>query len=685
MSKQKKQQRGGISPQLLKRIEIGVLLAIAGLLYYHAKHFEFVQDDSFITFRYVKNLVDGHGLVFNIGERVEGYTTFLWTVLLAAPAVMGFELITLSQVLGVLFGLATLYIVYRLSLDLAKEQRAVGFSLIAVLLLASNSGIAYWLISGMETGMFMFLTVLSVWLYLRERNSDKNFAYAPLAFVLVSLTRPEGMYLFGLTMIHFVAEKFFNKEKNKRKEFKRILVWGALYAIPIGLFMAWRLSYYGYLFPNTYYAKAGFSKEYFFAGVDYFWQFAQMDLLWGALLVVPIALLLWKKRTWEMLYLIFLILAYTSYIVSVGGDVLANFRFFIPLLPLIYLLAQEGFYILYSRFEERRSMLKHVIYVAPLALAYVTYSIPYEHVRRYCDLEIGLVAKMTEQGKWFKEHSAPDAVIAATTIGAVSYYAELTLIDMLGLTDETIAHHPEPLEDLQSGWKERHHNATYVLSRKPQWILFSTGYKPSAFAERALFTKKEFRQWYHQYYFHPAGDVENIGIVYKRADLPLVDSNVVQSGNVQNQFINDYYDGVNRISRWPNDALEFFKKSEAAAPPDFAMLYEALGQTYLVLKNTQEAIKYYEKAISIDPRLIESNRLLGTYALQTGNTAKAMQYLEALVKVDPDYSYAWTIYGQALATIGDLNRAQAAFQKAMEVAPNNGDASALLQRLARRG
>ncbi|TAK57659.1 MAG: hypothetical protein EPO24_09640, partial [Bacteroidetes bacterium] len=369
MSKQKKQQRGGISPQLLKRIEIGVLLAIAGLLYYHAKHFEFVQDDSFITFRYVKNLVDGHGLVFNIGERVEGYTTFLWTVLLAAPAVMGFELITLSQVLGVLFGLATLYIVYRLSLDLAKEQRAVGFSLIAVLLLASNSGIAYWLISGMETGMFMFLTVLSVWLYLRERNSDKNFAYAPLAFVLVSLTRPEGMYLFGLTMIHFVAEKFFNKEKNKRKEFKRILVWGALYAIPIGLFMAWRLSYYGYLFPNTYYAKAGFSKEYFFAGVDYFWQFAQMDLLWGALLVVPIALLLWKKRTWEMLYLIFLILAYTSYIVSVGGDVLANFRFFIPLLPLIYLLAQEGFYILYSRFEERRSMLKHVIYVAPLALA----------------------------------------------------------------------------------------------------------------------------------------------------------------------------------------------------------------------------------------------------------------------------------------------------------------------------
>ncbi len=44
----------------------------------------FLTDDAFISFRYVRNLIEGHGLVFNPGERVEGYTNFLWVLELAA-------------------------------------------------------------------------------------------------------------------------------------------------------------------------------------------------------------------------------------------------------------------------------------------------------------------------------------------------------------------------------------------------------------------------------------------------------------------------------------------------------------------------------------------------------------------------------------------------------------------------
>jgi len=623
----------------------------------------------------------GNGLVFNIGERVEGYTTFLWTVLLALPAKLGFEIITLSQVLGVLFGLATLYLLYRLSTELATTERRVGFSIIAILLLASNSAVAYWIISGMETGMFMFLTVLSVWLYITERKKETSFAYAPLAFVLLSLTRPEGMYLFGLTMIHFIAELFLEKGKNRRHELKRFAVWVALYLIPIGLFMIWRLSYYGYLFPNTYYAKAGFSKDYLDAGINYFWQFASMNLLWGSLLGIPILILLWKRRTWDMLYIVFLLVAYTMYIISIGGDVLANFRFFIPMLPLIYFLIQESLYELYRLAVEKRSLMKNIIYVAPLTLAYVTYSMPYEHVRRYCDLEIGLVAKMEDHGKWFKSHSAPNAVMAATTIGAVSYYSELTLIDMLGLTDEYIAHNPEKLEDLQSGWKERHHNATYVLSRKPDWILFSTGYKPSAYAERALFLKKEFRRGYYQYYFTSSGDINGIDVVYKRASVPLSDSGIIDTHPVRNQFINDYYDGVNRIARWPKDALKYFKKCEANAPADFAMLYEAMAQTYAVLENQQSQFQYYQKALSLDPRLVDSNQMIAARALNDSQPDTALPYLERIVTLNTDYSIGWTLYGYALARKGEVTGARKAFEKALEIAPNNTEAESYLQQL----
>src|SRR5262245_30182050 len=57
-----------------------VLLVAAA---YATQHY-WLCDDAFISFRYVRNLVTGHGLVFNVGERVEGYSNFLWVIELAA-------------------------------------------------------------------------------------------------------------------------------------------------------------------------------------------------------------------------------------------------------------------------------------------------------------------------------------------------------------------------------------------------------------------------------------------------------------------------------------------------------------------------------------------------------------------------------------------------------------------------
>ena len=59
------------------------LLSVLTLTLLLAVHNRFIQDDAFISFRYAKNLIEGNGLVFNVGERVEGYTNFLWTILLS--------------------------------------------------------------------------------------------------------------------------------------------------------------------------------------------------------------------------------------------------------------------------------------------------------------------------------------------------------------------------------------------------------------------------------------------------------------------------------------------------------------------------------------------------------------------------------------------------------------------------
>jgi arabinofuranosyltransferase len=58
------------------------------------------QDDAFISFRYAENLVQGHGLVFNIGEWVEGYTNLLWTLMMAGLMALGGEPVIGSTMLG---------------------------------------------------------------------------------------------------------------------------------------------------------------------------------------------------------------------------------------------------------------------------------------------------------------------------------------------------------------------------------------------------------------------------------------------------------------------------------------------------------------------------------------------------------------------------------------------------------
>lgn len=685
MTKKKKQtEKITYSQSNQQKLGLTFLSILTIIFIYHIESYKFIQDDSFITFRYIKNFITGNGLVFNIGERVEGYTTFLWTIMLALPAKLGFDLIPSSQYLGVLFGIFTLFATYQLSRKISAQIRPFVFNLIAVLLFTASSAAAYWFISGMETGFFTFLTILSILLFLQEHNKIKKFYYAPVLFFLLSLTRPEGMFLFGLSII-FLLYELIRKEKQERASFtKLILIWLIIYTIPTGIFMSWRLSYYGYLFPNTYYAKAGISTEYFKAGLDYFLKFAENYLVWGALLILPIYLLIKKKWNNEILYCTFITFAYSAYIIIVGGDVLAAFRFFIPILPIIYILVQESFYEIYKNLEAKFSQAKYIVYALIILLTYYTYITPKDYVRRYQMLEIGLVEKMKAYGLWIKSKSNPNTVIAASTIGAISYYAEVTLIDMLGLTDETIAHKPEKIFGLTSGWKERNYNATYVLSRKPDWICFSTGYKPSAFAERALFLKKEFRQLYYPYYFHLNGNVNNVGIIYKRATEPLPSSYIFPDNDFDTDFINNYYEGVNRIERWPNDALEYFQKSLRQAPKDFPLLYEAIARAYMRLEKYNEAIQYYEKAISIDPRMVESRYFLGYVALQKKDLETAKKHFEALTYYDPDYSAGWTLLGHTYTGLNELEKARQAYNTALRLTPNNKDAAMGLQNLSRR-
>ena len=141
-----------------RRLDLAVLLVCALAFALHCCANEVIQDDACISLAYAKNLTLGNGLVFNVGERVEGYTNSLWTLILVIPRLLGVDAARVAQVLGLIAAVGLLAVTWWLSRGLCP-QRSSLLNTPATLLLAANSALAFWTLSGMETALFALLVI----------------------------------------------------------------------------------------------------------------------------------------------------------------------------------------------------------------------------------------------------------------------------------------------------------------------------------------------------------------------------------------------------------------------------------------------------------------------------------------------------------------------------------------------
>ena len=121
-----------------------------------------MQDDAYVSFRYARNLVRGDGLVYNVGEPVEGYTNFLWTALAAVPLARGAADPLPFMHAGV--GGAAGWARTRCCSGSASRWgwRASGRRRSALLPLAVHWSYNMWFFSGMETPLVSLLTIAAV-------------------------------------------------------------------------------------------------------------------------------------------------------------------------------------------------------------------------------------------------------------------------------------------------------------------------------------------------------------------------------------------------------------------------------------------------------------------------------------------------------------------------------------------
>src|SRR4051794_19779493 len=138
-----------------------LLLGVAAIvLVVHSLAYNFVTDDAYISFVYSRNFAEHGELAFNLGSPVEGYTNFLWTLILGLLMVLGISPEWSSRVLGTACALVTLYVIFRAT-ERALERKT-PWAAIPSLLLACSSGFACWTSGGLETQLFTMLFAIAL-------------------------------------------------------------------------------------------------------------------------------------------------------------------------------------------------------------------------------------------------------------------------------------------------------------------------------------------------------------------------------------------------------------------------------------------------------------------------------------------------------------------------------------------
>lgn len=409
-----------LSPRV--HLVLGLLLPLVVMAYNMYRVRDFTVDDSYISFRYAVNLVDGHGLVYNPGEAIEGYTNFLWTLIIAGGLELGVDPHVSSKVLGALAGLGLLVVVYRLS---ARVQPLGALPCLATWLLASSPTTVCWAMFGLETSFFAFLIALGLLMMFEEHERGRGFPVSGIVFALAGLTRPEAPMFLGLAMILLGPKHWFAKQNLMR---------GIVFVVPLLVHMLWRHGYYGSWTPATLAAKTGDLKAQWKSGRGYVLAWLDHSGPICFVLFYGIGLSIARKSR-ELATFAVLFLAVAAYVILVGGDWMSYYRHMAMGEPFIFLCVCIGL----RQLAQKRDVAALVAIALALTWTWVDRNYELADARkkfikeekRFWDNTAGQVSE------WLVTHGKPGRV-ALGDIGYVGYRTNYPILDLLGLVDPVI-------------------------------------------------------------------------------------------------------------------------------------------------------------------------------------------------------------------------------------------------------
>lgn len=455
---------------------------IIGLFIVHSLSFHrMMVDDAYITFRYADHFARGLGLVFNPGERVEGYSNFTLVLLLAPFARAGVDLLFASKLIGFISGVIAIIFTIRLGSLYAGRDSMFRFA--PAFLLATSASFALWSMAGIETDLYAMLLIAGAYYYIRWQQLadepaangyrfDKNPAArgewdpakSGILLSLAAMSRPEGA-IFGIALgidalIHLL---------HRRRLTINEVSWAACLALPFAGYLGWRLWYYGMLLPNTYYAKIWGGLALKLKSLPYGYEFIMVN--GGGLLIFLMAFAVLVKGLKRYRPVLLFLAANAIFVFNAGTDWMPMHRFFVPSLAMIYLLASEGIRAVHERLAAARtgnarlsvSAFFHKAATGILIISLVAFAYAEE---RYSSGNPRAGWRHTGEfaiASWLIENARPDETLAIDAAGIIPYFSRLYSFDYLGICDLHIARLPGLLHEKS--------DPEYVLAKRPDYVV----------------------------------------------------------------------------------------------------------------------------------------------------------------------------------------------------------------------
>jgi hypothetical protein len=471
------------------------LIFISLILFFRNQYlYTTIVDDAYIFFRYTENLVAGFGFVWNAGENpVEGYTSFLYLVFLYFAKLCSFDLELFSISFGVINSAFAFYVIFLLFQNI--NNNLVKENLFTAFLIMVSPIFLYWTSAGMETAFFSMFLLLTVYFFLFEETPGIKNQSFPLfilfkgfMFGLLCLIRFEAV-LFFLLSVWYLMRK--NQSLYRLYFNKKVLIFSIGFGIIFGAFFVWRWIYFGFFFPNTYYAKTGGGLAQILNGVDY--TFNSLKAIYGSgwiLILFVFCFIKPGKIKAAEIYLFSLATVQLISTILLGGDHFYPGRFIIPVLPFLLIFLPQALHNFLNLNQMKKASSNLILSAMFLImLSILSNKLPYRQaikgienfinnrsdtVVNYYPPANGYVPEWQHgwilMGRTMNKIAEPNEQIAAIPIGALAYYSKINVIDMVGIVDPAISH--SELSEKIDEWIPGHNKGSgkYILSKQPEYI-----------------------------------------------------------------------------------------------------------------------------------------------------------------------------------------------------------------------